>query len=51
MIIAGFFIGVLTGVQIGIKLVQNIDTRRFRKYFSVVIFAAIVLILFDLLLF
>ena len=39
------------GVQIGIKLVQNIDTRRFRKYFSVVIFAAIVLILFDLLLF
>jgi hypothetical protein len=39
------------GVQIGIKLVQNFDTRRFRKYFSVIIFAAIILILLDLLVF
>ena len=36
------------GVQNGIKLVQNFDTSRFRKYFSVIIFAAIVLILLDL---
>src|SRR6056297_730487 len=36
------------GVQIGIHLVQNFDTSRFRRYFALIVIGAVGLILFDL---
>jgi len=37
------------GVQIGIHMVQNFDTSRFRRYFALIVIGAVGLILFDLL--
>lgn len=39
------------GVQLGIHLVQNFDTSRFRRYFAVIVICAIGLILSDLFIF
>ncbi len=39
------------GVQLGIHLVQNFDTSRFRRYFAVIVICAIGLILADLFIF
>src|SRR6056297_2314483 len=39
------------GVQLGIHLVQNFDTSRFRRYFAVIVICAIGLILADLFVF
>jgi uncharacterized membrane protein YfcA len=36
------------GVQLGIALVQNFETARFRRYFAYIVAAAIVLIIVDL---
>ena len=36
------------GVQIGIHLVQNFDTSKFRRYFALIVIGAVGLKLFDL---
>jgi uncharacterized membrane protein YfcA len=41
----------VVGVQLGIHLVQNFDTSRFRRYFAYIVALAIVLIIVDLVFF